>query len=185
MQTTRNRTLTLAEFERLPREDAWRLELVRGRVVREPRPAFLHARVLARLVHLLERHLEATDEARVFVDPGVVLSVAPPTVRGPDLAVVLTERLPGNQYPSGPWKLIPDLAVEVVSPSNSAMELHQKVVEYLEAGVPLVWVVDPSARTVTTYRGDGGARLLSGDDVLAEGEVLLDLQIPLEQIFRP
>jgi Uma2 family endonuclease len=185
MHPTQARTLSLEEFEQLEEEDAWRLELVRGRLVREPRPAPLHARVLARLCHLLEQHLERTDEARVFVDPGVILSRDPPTVRGPDLAVVRRERLPDRGYPPGLWDLVPDMAVEVVSPSNTAMELQEKVLDYLEAGVRRVWVVDPSARTVTTYAGKGRVRLFSGNDVIEEPKVLPKLRLPLEQIFRP
>ncbi|MFW6080236.1 MAG: Uma2 family endonuclease, partial [Gemmatimonadota bacterium] len=81
-------TYTLDEFLRLPEEDAYRIELVRGRLVREPRPAPRHARVLMRISRLLDEHAEATGRGVVLPDAGFVLEDRPPTVRGPDVAFV-------------------------------------------------------------------------------------------------
>lgn len=78
----------------------------------------------------------------------------------------------------------PDLAVEVLSPSDDPVDVQQKVRDYLEAGARLVWVVAPSARAVTVYRADGSARLLREGEALEGEDVLPGLHIPLAELFE-
>jgi Uma2 family endonuclease len=77
---------------------------------------------------------------------------APDKVRKPDVSFVRMERLPGGRAPHGHCRVAPDLAVEVVSPKDLAYELESKITDYLEAGVPVVWVVFPPTRRVTIRR---------------------------------
>ncbi len=83
-----------------------------------------------------------------------------------------------------PWEMAPDLAVEVVSPSHRASEMQEKALDYLDAGAALVWVVDPSQRSVTVYRSPGDIRILREGELLEGGEVLPDLRISLGELFE-
>ncbi len=76
-------------------------------------------------------------------------------VRKPDLSFIKTGRLPDDRVPEGHIRIAPDLAVEVVSPTDIQYDVDRKVAEYLEAGVPLVWVINPDVRVVFVYRADG------------------------------
>ncbi len=176
------RTLSIAEFERLPEEDAYRIELVRGRLVREPRPAPLHGRVSVILATRLDTFVERHGGGVVLVDVGVVTARDPDTVRGPDIAFYARERIPADGYGAGFWGP-PDLAVEILSPSNRTAEMRAKVTEYLDAGVRTVWVVDPPARSVTVHRPDGEPRTLGPGGVLGGDDVLPGFRLPLEVLF--
>jgi Uma2 family endonuclease len=177
--------LTLEDFERLPEEDAYRLELVRGRAVREPRPGARHGWIVRKLYRALDAHLEENELGIVINETGFLLSVDPPTVRGPDLAVITSESLPREGIPEGFWTRPPDLAIEVLSPSNSAVEIHEKVLDYLTSGTRLVWVVDPHTRTVTVYGSRHESHLLTLGDDLEGGEVLPGFRIALADLFEP
>lgn len=176
--------MSLDEFQRLPEEDGYRLELERGVLVREPRPAPLHGRVMARLGWHLETHAASSGAGSVFADTGFILSEAPATVRGPDLAFVALDRIPKNAYAeTGFWRFSPDLAVEIVSPSNTATSIQQKVFEYLDAGASLVWVVEPGTRTIMAYQRDGSVRVFGVRDTLDGGATLPGLAIPVADLF--
>jgi Uma2 family endonuclease len=165
------RPLTVSEFEALPEEDAYRVELVRGQLVRSPRPASLHGRIVIRLGRRLDEYAEAGGHGVVLADAGVILSRHPDTVRGPDIAFFSPDRIPEGAYGTTFWGP-PDLAVEIVSPSNRVSELQEKLADYLDAGMRRVWVVDPATRSVTVWAPTGEARVvreggtLEGDDVL-------------------
>lgn len=175
--------LTLEQFERLPEEDEFLLELVRGRVVREPRPGGRHGRVTMRIAWLVESFARERELGWTLVDTGFLLSDDPPTVRGPDVAFLTRENLPATGAPTGFWRRPPDLAVEVVSPSNAAVEIQNKVLEYLAAGTRLVWVVDPATESATAYRSRDEIRVLTGGDVLDGDDVLPGFRLELARLF--
>ena len=79
-------------------------------------------------------------------------------VRGPDAYYVSAERGPSDGAPEGFWIIAPDLAVEVVSPSETVEEVRQKIHDYLAAGTRLVWTVYPRTREVVVHTADGIAR---------------------------
>lgn len=167
-----DRLLTIEEFERLPEEDGYLLELVRGRIVREPRPAYEHGRLVAEIAARLREFARHQNLGVVVVEAGFALSEEPSIVRGPDVAFVSRERAPERgRAPTFP-RLAPDLAVEVASPSNTLTELHDKALDYLEAGTRLVWLVEPSARRVTVLRSREDIRILREGDSLDCGDVL-------------
>lgn len=182
-QVEADRDLSVGEFERLPEEDAYRVELVRGRLVREPRPGARHGWLMARLGARLQRHVEENHLGLVCMDVGFVLSTDPPSVRGPDIAFLAGDRLPPGELTTGFPRTAPDLAVEIISPSNSASELQRKVLEFLDAGSRLVWVVDPQARIVTAYRSRDEIRVLGESEELEGGDVLPGFRLPLEALF--
>ncbi|SNS29837.1 Putative restriction endonuclease [Geodermatophilus pulveris] len=96
------------------------------------------------------------------------------------LAFVRADRVPDADT-SGFPALAPDLVVEVVSPSDRATQVTAEALEWLHAGVRLVWVVDPETRTVTAYRPDG-VRVLRGEDTLDGGDVLPGSGLPLAEL---
>ena len=174
--------VTIEEFERLP-DDASRLELVRGHVVREPPAGFEHGGIAASITTCLTTYARQHALGRVVTDePGFVLFDDPPTVRAPDVAFVARDRLPAD--PRGFPRLAPDLAVEIVSPSNTLVEIQEKVFDYLDAGTRLVWVVEPRTRSVTAYRSLKEIRLLTGDEEVDGADVLPGLQLKVSELFR-
>jgi len=99
------------------------------------------------------------------------------------VAFVRQERIPPEGEPEGYWELSPDLAVEVVSPTDSAAHIQAKVQEYLEAGTRLVWVVYPRTQTVVVYRPSGEALVLGEEDMLTGEDVLPGFACRVGDIF--
>ncbi len=174
--------MSIEEYARLPDDGTW-TELVRGRLVREPQPNFEHARLQVRLTELLRRHIrEAGLELVCVGNLGVILSEEPATVRGPDAAVIRKERLPDPHH-AGFLHGAPDLVIEVLSPSNRAADVAEKVSEYLAAGARSVWVVDPRARTVAVHEAVHGATVLGETGALDGGDVVPGLRLPVAALF--
>ena len=102
--------------------------------------------------------------------------------RIPDVGYITAERAqnqPEDSYLQG----APDLAVEVVSPSNTDLEMQQRAGEYLGAGARLVWIVNPIKQTIDVYRPGGARTVLGRDGVLDGGDVLPGLALNVQQIF--
>jgi Uma2 family endonuclease len=105
-------------------------------------------------------------------------------VRIPDVAFISWARLPGGKVPDAPIpRLAPDLAVEVLSRSNTPSEMRGKREEYFEAGVALVWMVDPEERRVTVYTSPEDSVAYGTSDVLDGGTVLPGFSLPLGDLF--
>jgi Uma2 family endonuclease len=176
--------LSLEGFEGLP-DDGWRTELVRGKVVREPPAGFEHGHLAARIGALLSRFVDEHQLGVVVgAETGFVLADAPPLVRAPDAAFVVAARLPPvTTRIKGFARLAPDLAVEVVSPSNTAAEIRQKVRDYLDAGTRVVWVLDPSDETVRVFRPGADPEVRRGRHDLDGDDVLPGLRISVAAVF--
>ena len=173
--------MTAAEFERLPEDPYYRYELSKGRLVREPRPGARHGRVAFELASVLREFVRAHDLGSVEMETGFQLSEDPVIVRGPDVAFIARGRLPA-EVPTGWWPFAPDLAIEVISPSNTASEIETKVLEYLDAGTRMVWVIDPESRTARIYAGNE-ARIVREDEDLYAGDVVRNFSVPLRSIL--
>jgi Uma2 family endonuclease len=105
-------------------------------------------------------------------------------VRLPDLAFVSWDRLPGRRIPDEPVpNVVPDLAVEILSASNTLGEMSRKRGEYFRAGVRLVWEIDPRARTVRVYTSANTYTDLTAGDTLDGAPVLPGFTLPLAQLF--
>lgn len=181
--TSETKLLTLADYAaRDDPEDEYVTELVRGVVVREPRPKRRHGLVQAELTYHLKGWAKRHG-AEVTVESGYILSEEPATLRGPDVAVVLEPR-PSDGGPGGWVRDAPDVAVEVLSPSDASSAMQQKTLEYLEAGARLVWIVDPEARTVTVHRPDGSANILREHQTLTGEDVLVGFSVEVREIFE-
>jgi Uma2 family endonuclease len=113
-----------------------------------------------------------------------LMRLAPGLVRIPDVAFIRWEQFPNRQIPRTPIpNLAPDLAVEVLSPSNTEEEMDRKRQDYFGAGCKLVWLVDPDARTVTVFTGPDQSAVLREDQALDGGTVLPGFSLPLRQLF--
>jgi Uma2 family endonuclease len=163
-----------------------RTELVKGTlIVREP-VGGAHAGVLFELSVAFGVYLRTTNPVagRVLVgDPGFWLAHDPDTVRAPDLAFLSTERLEGGKIGEGFLQGVPDLAVEIRSPHDRAGALLQKVGEWLEAGTPLVWVIDPRRKSAQIFHADGTVVLVGPNDALDGTPVLPGFVLPLASLW--
>jgi Uma2 family endonuclease len=109
----------------------------------------------------------------------------PGRVRKPDVSFIRKGRLPGEQLARGYDTIAPDLAVEVVSPRDLVYRLDQKIGEYLQAGVKLVWEINPDSRLATIHRADGSTSRIHEDDLLVGEDVLPGFSCRLGNLFLP
>jgi Uma2 family endonuclease len=177
------RILSVEEYAQLEHDDDHVDELDRGWLVREPRPGTRHGWIALRLGSRLQTHVERERLGLVCTESGFVLRTEPRSLRGPDVSFVRMERLPEGEPGEGFLDLAPDLVAEVVSPSSSADQLHQKVVQYLQAGVRLVWLVHLRSRTVTEYRSADLIRLLHVNEELSAEDIVPGFRLPLTELF--
>jgi len=105
-------------------------------------------------------------------------------VRSPDVTYVSLGKLPEGRSPETFGEVIPDLAVEVVSPCDSLKELGRKIGEYLENGVPLVWLVDPARRTVTVCRSLTQTEQLDSNNMITAEPVLPGFSVQVRRFFQ-
>jgi Uma2 family endonuclease len=183
----------MAARTRLTADDLWRMEqsdvrreLVDGEVVEMAPVGGLHGWVTGKVYRQLDDHVGAHGGGVVVVgDVGFVLALPtdPERVRAPDAGFVVAARLSGGRPPRGFIRGAPDLAVEVLSPSDRPDDVQQKIRDWLEGGARLVWVIAPEARTVTVYRPDGSARLVREPESLDGEDVLPGLRLPLADLF--
>ena len=160
-----------------------RTELVRGHlVVREP-TGWRHGTVTVNLTVRIAQHVDLTGAGQVLgAETGFTLFRAPDTVRAPDIAFVRRERLP-DPATRGFAELAPDLVVEVLSPDDRPGETLAKVGDWLEAGVRLVWVIDPERRLARVYRLDGTESVVSEREQLKGEDVLPGFECELASII--
>ncbi|MEI7770433.1 MAG: Uma2 family endonuclease [Chloroflexales bacterium] len=130
--STKIHLLTAEEFAALP--GSRHQELVFGEVVEIMPPGGSHGKIALRIGKLLDNWAEKGQAGVVGVESGFILARDPDLVRGPDAYYVRAERVPTEGVPDGFWNIAPDLAIEVVSPGDTADEVEAKVFEYLAAG---------------------------------------------------
>jgi Uma2 family endonuclease len=159
-----------------------RTELVRGRlIVREP-AGYRHGAVTMKIAGRLFEHVELTGVGQLLAaETGFTLFRNPDTVRAPDVGFVRQDRIPTETR--GFPEMCPDLAVEVLSPDDRPGETLAKVGDWLEAGVRLVWVIDPERRIARVYRPDGTESLLTESDELGGEDVLPGFRCALSSIL--
>jgi Uma2 family endonuclease len=176
--------MTIEDVEAMGPE-AERYELIRG-VLREVEGMSEKHGMIAGRFHVyvggfaFERDLgEVFNSDTRFSFPG-----DPPSWAAPDVAFVSAERLPTGEIGEGYSRRIPDLVVEVKSPSNTEAEIFEKIAVYLAGGVRLVWLVRPIQRTVTVFRPLGPEQILVEEDVLDGEDVLPGFRLALSDLFR-
>ena len=162
--------LTLSDYETLA-ADGERHELDRGELRTMTFPRWPHTLVQHRIYESILLYLQERPIGRVFMDAGFLLEQDPPTLRGPDVAFLTRDRLrkiQGDVWATG----APDLAVEVVSPSETAADLRAKVKQYLASGAACVWVVYPNTRELHRYPAGGPPAVLDAEAHIEEPSLL-------------
>jgi Uma2 family endonuclease len=172
------------EIAQRPENAEKRLELWNGVILEVAPPTSKHSVIVARILAFLFVFVEARNLGYVTgADGGYIL--APGYTFIPDVGYISKERQP--QIPDPLFTSAPDLAVEVVSPSNSPRELLTKIELYLAYGTRLVWVVYPNEQIVDVYRlaDDGGLHIhkFTHEDTLDGEDVLPEFQLPVKSIF--
>jgi Uma2 family endonuclease len=182
MATTK--LLTAEDLAAMP-DDGYRYDLVRGVLIRMAPAAGGAGRVTNTVAWHMTTHVRHHQLGVVYsAETGFVLARDPDLVRASDVAFVRAERLTSDLDEDKFVPFPPDLAVEVVSPSDRARDVHDKVMDYLDAGVRLVWLIHLRRRTVTVYTSDRTARILREGDELDGGDVLPGFRLAVADIFR-
>jgi Uma2 family endonuclease len=161
-------------------------EIINGERVELPPMSAYATIVSSRLVQKLGGFAAATNLAEVVGETLFRLPLEQNRNRRPDVAVVTYARWPIDRpisYTDNAWNVVPDMAVEVLSPNDLADEIMQKLLEYFQAGVRVVWVVYPQQRLVYVYESLTQVYGRTYGDELDGGSVLPGLRLPLTDLF--
>jgi Uma2 family endonuclease len=183
---TKTKLMTAVELLVMPSsDDGTRYELVRGELIEMAPAGDQHGAIAFTIANILGTHTRGKDLGRGYTaDTGFFLTHDPDTVRAPDVAFISKDRLPSDRPRKGFTEVAPDLAVEVISPSESATSINAKVEEYFVAGTRLVWVVYPDTKSVAVYRSIKEAVVLHVDDVLDGTPIFEDFHVKVSEFFE-
>ena len=185
MKTARLKEWTYEEFMALPEGGPVRYEIIDGDLCMTPAPSPRHQEISGKLFYLIYGFLQGNPLGKVFAAPvDVVFSQDPPQVVEPDLVFVATEHL--SLITETNLQGVPDLLVEILSPTTSLRDRREKFALYERFGVPEYWIVDPEKNAVQVFRLSGGryAEALEfglGDRL--ETPLLPGLSILLSEVF--
>ena len=184
MATATQVLLTAEEFARRP-DPGYPEELVKGRVVRMPLTKPYHGYVCGKVAILVGSHGITYNVGSIVTnDAGVITERGPDTVRGADMAFYSYNRVPKGTLPREKYlDVVPELVFEVLSPDDRWPKVMAKVVEYLDAGVGVVGVLDPSRRNLYLYEGEEPVRILSEDDQFSLPGLLGEFRVAVRDFF--
>lgn len=180
--TVEKTLMTAEDLLRLP-DDGCRYELLDGELLEMSPAGFRHNRILVEIAFYLRSHVRSANIGAISAgDTGVVLRRNPDRVRAPDICFIAAHRVPKGDASVGFLEIVPDLVVEIVSPSDTATQVQQKTEEWLQAGARLVWTVYPETRTVVSQTIET-IRLLHDTDTLTGEPVLPGFSVPVAALF--
>lgn len=162
------------------RNDGRKYELVNGRLVEVPTGG-QHGEIVAALIGRL---YASRQPDTVLYSDSTGFRMRTGNIRSPDAAVMRRERLPEGRSPVDFADGAPDLAVEVVAPSESQGELAQKVIEYFDSGAREVWLLFPDRQQVYRYTAPLSVVILNRDDMLTGGDILPDFSVKVSELFE-
>jgi Uma2 family endonuclease len=154
-------TMTGAQFDALSYDEGRRWELINGELTPVPSPTWRHQRIVFRILLALDQYLKASNVNGQTAQDVEFSLTADDRVR-PDGCAVFGEKADRLDHDKIPIPGAPDLAVEIISPSESAVVSHEKVRRYLQYGTSEVWQVFPRSRTIQIHRGDVSTVVGSG-----------------------
>ncbi len=163
--------------------DIGRCELVRGEIVHMAPAGAEHGDYGAELLRVVANHVKQHRLGKVYTaETGFTIARNPDTTRAPDVAFVRNERVPKSPR-RGFFDGAPDLAIEVVSPSDTHSELAAKVLDWLAAGTTSVWVVDPPNQTIEIHRAGNEVRRYCVGDAIDDEPTLPGFVLKLSELF--
>lgn len=174
--------ITAEEFERMSFETP--VELVRGEIVELPMPDQVHGAVCGNVYFAITTWARSTGRGVATInDSHIVTERNPDTARGPDVCYFQRDRLQEGRLPEGVCEAVPNLCVEVRSPSDRWPGIRRKVDEYLKRGVDEVWVIDVRPRIVHVFhQNEAPVKYGLGDELRSEG-VLPSFSCRVEDLF--
>ncbi|HEY8751474.1 MAG TPA: Uma2 family endonuclease [Tepidisphaeraceae bacterium] len=184
MTVIATKRLTADEF--MSMRDSADFELIDGHLVERKLMGAHSSLIAAQMIRLIGNFVAEHSTGWVFDSEATYRCFgSADTLRRPDASFIRSGRLSGERVPETYIDIAPNLAAEVISPSNTADEIEAKVLEYLAAGVELVWVVYPHARTVHIRRADGSSDVASENQQLDGGKVLPGFACRVRDLFLP
>ncbi|MFN8616832.1 MAG: Uma2 family endonuclease [Dehalococcoidia bacterium] len=172
---------SLAEFLALPETKPY-LELMDGEVIEKPMPNYTHGTIVGLLMQLLRNYLDRTREARVVTEVRH-LEDDEEWVFLPDVSVTRRERS-GPPSESGPIAVVmPDLAIEVLSPDDRPGRLQRRIAHYMRSGVSILWVIDPQDEKLTVWRPGALPQDFAPPATVSASPVLESFELDLQQLF--
>lgn len=176
--------MTIEDLVQLP-DDGQHYELIGGELITMPPTGEEHNASSLSLLRYFLAYVDATGIGQLYIaTQGFVLQCDPDTRLEPDIAIVVADRLRPPAERKGYVPGWPDFVVEIISPSDRRGRIERKIRTYLDAGVRLLWLVDPIRRHVTGYRSGHDPIRYSGEAVLEGYDVLPGLSIPVARIFQ-
>ncbi len=180
---THSISITTAEELLSAPADLGRCELVRGKLIVTGPESGRHGAVSATIGVALLSFVETNGLGQVIgSSAGYVLSRGPDTVRQPDASFLTAERFKDQDLDAF-LEGAPDLAVEVLSPSNTAAEMRAKMDDYFGAGCRVLWIVDPLRKSVVVHRPDASPVILTEDDTLTDEDLLPGFSLAVRDVF--
>ncbi|OCQ95974.1 hypothetical protein BCD67_23065 [Oscillatoriales cyanobacterium USR001] len=175
---------TDAEFMALNR-DGHRYEIVNGELIDMGNSGAKHGYVCSILMILLGGYVRLQKLGAMF-DSSTAFKMKSGNKRSPDISFMAKDRLQGlDDLPDGFLEGAPDLAVEILSPSNTLEEIDQKIREYFENGSRLVWVINPKQKYILVYRnGQEPERLVKSNDSLEGEEIVPGFNLSVAELFQ-
>lgn len=167
----------------LPSGDV-KYELDDGRLIVMPPPGDIHGLVQVRIGSSLLVNGELMGFGKARAEVGLILRRNPDRLTGPDAVFITNASLPIRKSKEGYLETIPELVIEVRSPSETGPAVRSKVDEYLDAGVKVVWVADPGPKTVTAYRRNQAQQVFGPADLLTIPDVIPGFQVPVAELFQ-
>lgn len=165
-------------------DDGFRYELVKGELIRMSPTGHEHGIIAMRIAAPLYNYIRNRNLGNFYAsETGFILASNPDTVRAPDGAFVRRERIEKAGPVKGYWTGAPDLAIEVLSPSDAEVAAEAKVPGWLKAGTLAVWVVSPKRRTESVYRSSADVSILTDKDILDGADVVPGFQMWVKEIF--
>lgn len=182
MATVATQPMTAAEFAALDLDVP--AELIRGEVMEMCRPGMRHGITCRNLVVSLDQWARSNPIPYLAIpESGIITERNPDTVRGPDVYLIRRDRLPAEASASGFLEVPPDLCIEVFSPKDNWKDVIAKVDEYLQAGVPEVWVVEPDEGQTYIYRPDAPPRTILRGEAIESGTIS-GLKLLFHDVYR-
>ncbi len=160
-----------------------RYEIVYGEIKERSMPSPIHGRIQGKITAKLVPHVEKNNLGEVYTETH--FEFAEKLSRVPDVAYVSFERFPETgEDESSRWHIAPDLAVEIISPTDDYEDVQEKITEYFTFGVRQVWIISPESKTLTVYFSRTNVKILTETDELISEDILPGFRLNLSEIFQ-